>query len=342
MEKVVIFDIGDPKIKNNQLFDRAFAYPISHTLLPLCYLAEEAERAGITFITPDIFLDNPESFKGERVFLISHLVNSETEELIKLGVAPLILLCQESPFIATRFYANLRKHSALFKYSMLFPGMKKRVSNKTHFIPTLFPQFFSSEQFDVVPFNKKRFITYIASNKVVKNFFKITLIKLLYGFDVKMIYPFRKKIIRFLSHRDDFDLYGKGWGSEISPFIKKVYRGEVVDKEKKLREYKFVLCLENAIFPGNITEKIFDCFFAGSVPVYFGAPDIEKYIPLNTFIDMREFKTLTEVESYLDSIDETAYNSYTKNIKTFLSSDEYKKFSHEKFAETVINLIKSS
>lgn len=342
MEKVVIFDIGDPKIKNNKIFDRAFAYPISHTLLPLCYLYDEAKKTGITFITPDIFLANPESFVGKRVYLISHLVNSGTEKLIKLGATPLILLCQESPFIATRFYANLGKYSELFKYSMLFPGMKKRVSKKTHFIPTLFPQYFSNEKFEIVPFEKKRFITYIASNKIVKNFFKITLIQLLYGFDIKMIYPFRKKVIHFLSRKDDFDLYGKGWGAETSPYIKKVYRGEVTDKEKKLREYKFVLCLENAIFPGNITEKIFDCFFALSVPVYLGAPDIDEYIPRNTFINIKDFKNLDELVKFIDSIDETAYNTYVENIKTFLKSDEYSKFSHQKFAETVIDLIKSS
>lgn len=234
MEKVVIFDIGNPQIKNNQIFDRAFAYPISHTLLPLCYLFEEAKKNGIIFITPDIFLDNPESLKDKRVFLISHLVNSETEKLVNLGATPLILLCQESPFIATRFYANLKKYSSLFKYSILFPGMKKRVSNKTHFIPTLFPQYFSNEKFEIVPFEKKRFITYIASNKVVKNFFKIILIQLLYGFDVKMIYPFRKKIIHFLSRRDDFDLYGKGWGSETYPYIKKVYRGGLRTRKRNL------------------------------------------------------------------------------------------------------------
>lgn len=342
MEKVVIFDIGNPKIKNNQIFDRAFAYTISHTLLPLCYLYEEAKKNGITFITPDIFLNNPKSFKDKRVFLISHLINSGTEKLIKFGAIPLILLCQESPFIATRFYVNLRKYSELFKYSMLFPSMKKRVSNRTHFIPTLFPQFFSNEQFEIMPFYKKKYITYIASNKEVKNFLKIILIKILYGFNVKMIYPFRKKIIKFLSQRNDFDLYGKGWTSETSPYIKKVYKGEVIDKEKKLREYKFVLCLENSIFPGNITEKIFDCFFALSIPVYLGAPDINKYIPKNTFIDINDFKNLKELESYLNTIDESTYNTYIENIKKFLHSDQYIKFSHQKFAETIINLIKSS
>lgn len=342
MEKVVIFDIGSPEIKNNQIFDRAFAYPISHTLLPLCYLYEEAKKTGITFITPDIFLNNPKSFSGKKVFLISHLINSGTEKIIKLGAIPLILLCQESPFIATRFYVNLRKYSELFKHSILFAGMKKSIHPKTHFITMYFPQFFSNKEFNVIPFREKKFITYIASNKSTNNFLKILIIKLLYGFGVKMIYPFRKKIIHFLSRRDDFDLYGKGWGSEKFDYIKRAYRGEVENKEEKLRKYKFVLCLENAVFPGNITEKIFDCFFALSVPVYLGAPDINKYIPKNTFINVSDFRSLDDLEKYLDSIDETTYNTYVENIKTFLKSDEYSKFSHQKFAETIINIIKSA
>ncbi len=42
--------------------------------------------------------------------------------------------------------------------------------------------------------------------------------------------------------------------------------------------------------PGYITEKIWDSFKARSIPIYWGASNIEEYIPINTFIDFRKFE----------------------------------------------------
>ena len=190
MEKIVIFDAGAPEL-GDRIFDKNFTETISHTFLPLCYLYDEAKKNNISFISPSLFLKNKEVFNNDDVFLISHLVNQNTEKLIKLGVKPLLLTCQESPFIATRFYINLKKYTSCFKYSMLFPGMEKRVSNKTIFIPMYFPQFFSNENHTPLLFSEKKFITYIASNKEVKSLLKVIVIKLLYGFNIKMIYSFR-------------------------------------------------------------------------------------------------------------------------------------------------------
>lgn len=342
MEKVIIFDSGMPNVSKNNLFDRSFAYPISHTLLPICYLYEEAKQAGITCITPDVFLDNPENYSNKNVFLISHLVYPTTKRLIDAGAKPLLLTCQESPFIATRFYAGLRKYSGMFEHSMLFSGMKRQTSASTHFIPMFFPQFFEYKQQEPIPFRERKFITYIASNKEMRSLSKTLLMKLLYGFSVQLIYPFRRKIITFLSKRQDFDLYGKGWGNDPSPTIQKVYKGMVDNKEEVLRNYKFVLCLENAIFPGYITEKLFDCFFARSVPVYIGATDIDSYIPSDTFINIQDYKNLEDLESFLDSIDEETYNGYLQAIERYLQSESFTKWTHVAFAKKVLDLVSSA
>lgn len=51
-----------------------------------------------------------------------------------------------------------------------------------------------------------------------------------------------------------------------------------------LSQYKFVATIENSRSPGYITEKIFNTFLANSVPVYAGAPDINKFISPASFI----------------------------------------------------------
>lgn len=344
MEKIVVYDTGIPDSTcSNSVFDPNFAIKISHTLLPICFAARTAAASNINFITPEFYIKNENQFTDKTVFLISHLTSNFTFDLINRGVRPLLLTCQESPFIATRFYLNLKSISSYFKYTMVFSGMKKRVSKKTKFMRMHFPQENASGDRTGLDFKQKKGIVYIGSNKSSKNIIKLLLIKLMYGFSIKMIYPFRIKIIDFLSRRGDFELYGFGWQDEKSESVRSVYKGslpmEINKKVEVISKYKFALCLENTVFPGYITEKIFDCFFAKSIPVYIGAQDIKEFIPGDTFIDINDFKSLLDLEKYIDSIDEEKYTKYMNNIEKFLISDSFKIYTQEKFADVVINLV---
>tara|TARA_Y100000591_G_C21824429_1_gene695723 strand:- start:424 stop:1326 length:903 start_codon:yes stop_codon:yes gene_type:complete len=48
--------------------------------------------------------------------------------------------------------------------------------------------------------------------------------------------------------------------------------------------YKFIICCENSKSNGYVTEKIFNILLAKSVPIYDGAPDIERYINRERYI----------------------------------------------------------
>lgn len=48
--------------------------------------------------------------------------------------------------------------------------------------------------------------------------------------------------------------------------------------------YKFTLAIENRVDVGYVTEKFFYALEAGSVPVYYGAPDVEEFAPPDSFI----------------------------------------------------------
>ena len=76
---------------------------------------------------------------------------------------------------------------------------------------------------------------------------------------------------------------------------------------------------------GYITEKIFDCFFAGCVPVYWGAEDITDYIPKDIFIDFRKFKDFEQLDNYLRNIDEETYRSMIAKTEEFLNSEMFGK-----------------
>jgi len=75
------------------------------------------------------------------------------------------------------------------------------------------------------------------------------------------------------------------------------------DKKEELRNYKFALTFENSEDHSYITEKIFDAFAAGNIPIYLGAPDIQTYVPhRESFVDYRQMGSPERLALYLDAI----------------------------------------
>lgn len=173
------------------------------------------------------------------------------------------------------------------------------------------------------------------------------------------LYTKRIKAIRWFeqNHPQDFDLYGMGWDrhyfkgalSRLNRFevLRKLlkpkypsYKGTIKSKKGVLQKYKFAICYENARdIPGYITDKIFDYFFAGCVPVYWGAPNVTEHIPSDTFIDKRNFKSYEQLYNYLKNMPDKEYVDYLHAIKNFVKSDKIYPFSAEYFAEKIINEI---
>lgn len=115
------------------------------------------------------------------------------------------------------------------------------------------------------------------------------------------------------------------------------------DKYATLSKYKFAICYESMGIEGFVSEKIFDCFVAGTIPIYLGAKDIEKYVPKNTFIDKRLFKDYKELDNYIRGMSENEYKTYRQNIRDYLLSPLYSKFTKEYFAKQFLeNIIKDS
>lgn len=144
------------------------------------------------------------------------------------------------------------------------------------------------------------------------------------------LYSKRYEVIQFFEQLDtkDFEFYGKRW--DKSKF--KYYKGSVPTKLEVLKQYKFCICYENTKdLQGYVTEKIFDCFEAGCVPVYWGAKNITTYIPKDCFIDRRDFVSNSELYGFIKRMTKEDYLAYLENIRKFLNSDVAKLFSIEHF-----------
>ena len=66
-----------------------------------------------------------------------------------------------------------------------------------------------------------------------------------------------------------------------------------------IRKYAFCLAFESGNSPGYVTEKIFNCQRAGSIPVYLGTDEVAKMVPRGSFIFIRDFKTAFDLANYL-------------------------------------------
>lgn len=77
---------------------------------------------------------------------------------------------------------------------------------------------------------------------------------------------------------------------------------------------------------------------AGCVPIYWGAPDIEKYVPKGCFIDKRDFPNLHDLYNYISTMSEDEYNGYLENIKNYFASSQCYKFSIDFFVKNLIRV----
>lgn len=228
-------------------------------------------------------------------------------------------------------------NSALYKkFNYIFTWNDALVDNKKFFKFHL-PIAKDTEMHEPVAFNRKKFLVNISINKCSST--------------PRELYSERRKSISYFDKHfgGQFDLFGVGWNEPKSRFERllpwtakkfKSYKGKVDNKIEILKQYTFSLCYENlAGEDGYITEKIFDCLKAGSVPIYWGAENIEKYVEKNAFIDRRNFKSNRELGKFLSRMDEPSYQTYIEAGQRYLQNKQFSLFSRENFANTIISTL---
>ena len=162
------------------------------------------------------------------------------------------------------------------------------------------------------------------------------------------LYAERIRAIKYFqaSMGQQFDMYGEGWRKKtVLPLMSPhrffdCYQGTCISKLDTMRRYRFSLCYENSDnVRGYVTEKIFDSFQAGCVPIYLGAPDIDQYVPQEAYIDRRNFDSNNDLECYLKAIDNKKFKRYLCAINDYLNSDSYRKRLPNYFAQNLLNML---
>lgn len=363
MERIIIYDSDHPGALQNKCFEEVYAKLGSGHSFTV-ELARIAKARGFTMMTADVFLEN--DFSNTTAFCITDMVSRNTNLLLSRKVIPIICFSMESPIIARDFYIKIEKLAGRFIHSIQFKGTSERLL-KT---PTQFSvMYFPIDQRVPLPYiewSQREFLILVNRNK--RMFFSdtstlrgairsiLSRVRIMYQrlidpwIQSKEIYKDRVEAIYHFSKNSNFHLYGQGWENRIPGFslnyhqaAKKAFRGGLSFEEKLpvMSRYKFSICFENCIFPGYVTEKIFDCFLAGCIPIYYGAPNIEDFVPADTYIDFRKFENLGALEQYLNTFTESDAKKMLDAAKAFLSSTDFDKYYTINVIDSMLNKIEN-
>lgn len=101
------------------------------------------------------------------------------------------------------------------------------------------------------------------------------------------------------SIQNKVDLYGRG--------IR-----EIPSKLDGLKEYMFSVAIENARDINYFTEKLTDCLLTGTIPLYYGCPNVGDFFDMNGIIT---FESMEELHEILDSLTPELYESKLESVK---------------------------
>jgi hypothetical protein len=321
-------------MRENSLFDFANPRNSDGLFTPYIVLRNRLLDLGIELNTPDLNF-------GRNVSLEVHM---DSRPLVKSGTLK-YLIAVENPLI-NRLNADVEY---LKNFHRVFSWNDAALNHPNSV------KIFIANDLSMSPFrgfaDRNLFACLISSNKVAP------------WFGDNDLYAERINVIRWYEKNapNSFHLYGRGWGkpshvfSRKDKFFRRISRlrtqlfgykpfpswhGEVSVKTEILSAAKFSYCYENVSdMPNYITEKIFDSFLSGCVPIYWGASNVLDHIPENCFIDRRNFKNIAEVHQYLLSISPEQYAQYQQNIAAFLTGDKGYLFGIDNFIETVASTI---
>jgi hypothetical protein len=323
-------DVYCEDFRGNALFDFSNSRNCDGLFSPVILLRERLLERGIEINTPDVNLQCKTTFElhldGRK------LADGDFPRYLIAAENPLINMLNADPLYLRRFRLVFTWNQAALRHAA---GIEVMLPNCIR-PPVL-------RSFD----ERRIFATLISENKMPRDS------------RPNDLYAKRLEVIRWYERNapELFELYGRGWRkpspaySTKDKMIRRIgrlrtqllghtpfpsWRGEVEFKSSILTNAKFAYCFENVKdLPNYITEKIFDCFLAGCVPIYWGANNVHDYIPGECFIDRRDFKDTEEVHRHLLTVTTREYEQYQQNIAKFLSSTSAKQFSNEHFASTV-------
>lgn len=145
------------------------------------------------------------------------------------------------------------------------------------------------------PFPKTKKVSMIASNKMMSDGHR-----------------YRHEIVQSLHPKHQFDL----WGSAYRPFNHKV---------DPLKDYQFSIAVMNSKMDNYFTEILLDCFRLGTIPIFWGCPNIGDYFNTEGILTFDTIEELDEILSNLpdfNMFNNVIFSNWEK-CKKYIHTDDY-------------------
>jgi hypothetical protein len=253
----------------------------------------------------------------------------------------------ECPIVEPGVYEALPEIQGLFRRVLSWsdtPSLLQFTHKPVQFEHYCWPQSFDRVHEHLWSDRDRRFLLMMNANKLPRLY-------------VDELYTARRLAVEYFHRFKEIDLYGRHWGkaprrvgkSRTPATIRRllenawevkqrlipdpVYQaateascGPALSKSETMAKYRFAVCFENSILKGWMTEKLFDCFFVGTVPIYWGAPDVLDWVPAECFIDMRQFRDFAELRAFLHALTPADEQRYRDAARAYLESERFAPF----------------
>lgn len=79
-----------------------------------------------------------------------------------------------------------------------------------------------------------------------------------------------------------------------------------LNKKTIMQKYKFHLAFENQCDIDYVTEKVWIALMSGTLPIYYGAPNIKELVPSHSMIHYTDFSSVVSLVAHLKHIEQNA------------------------------------
>lgn len=324
-----------------------------------------AQAQGIQVMTGDVALAqvNAGALAGSDVWVIQEDDASLGAELLQKGARALVLLCAESPLYARKFYKRLPKLSSIFPHRFIFRGAFKTTSPTGMNHVFFFPSYDSQESPRLTDWADRKFAVMVAGNKYLDSqraVFRRFIAQLrdwMLGRNSwvtaemkrQQLHDRRLELIEYFGKQQLLSLFGMGWNNlgilpknweiRLKGILTSLAPRTCENKIELVSGYQFSFCIENYTYPGYVTEKLIDCFRAGVIPVYLGAPDVADFFPRDAFMDIRNFDTYDQLKAAMCGLSESDAMAMIGKGRQFLQSEAGLRYSYQGVAQSFMQVV---
>ena len=348
----IYIDPPSHHFRNDRMFVTDAVSNMGDNLMaPWTALRDYFVTRGIPVHTADLIDAAPNSQR--KVYFSTGVLENYRRMSRRDDVVVSAFVAMECPIVEPKPYREFPTLHQHFRHILTWSDSESLVHFTRQLVPSerfQWPQSFDRVHEGVWSKRDRGFLVMINANKLPRVYWQ-------------ELYTARLRAVEYFHRFGEIDLFGPGWermpsrvGSSIVPMpVRRLYRqtgaelavwrlkqrvapdplyvaaaaahrGVAKSKAETLGRYTFALCFENMRIKGWMTEKIFDCFFAGTVPVYWGATDIEEWVPREAFIDMRQFKGFEDLRAFLHALSPKEIDGYREAARAFIGSPAFDPF----------------